>query len=309
VPRFHIALSLINDTNEYQKSVRAEAADAAARFGYSIETHLANGDVGEQIRQLYSCVNRPAEQRPSAVMLFPVRDGSFEYVLRDLARAGIGIVVLNRRPEYMATLRREFPQVPIGTVGPDQHEAGRIQGRQARALLPRGGFALYVMGPFLSSASRDRRVGFEEIVGSGIDHAQVHGDWSDTAAEHAVGQWLRLVMLGSIRLDLVVCQNDAMAIGARRALRQAARTMERPKLAGVPVIGFDGHPDVGQRLVATGEITATVIQRVSGGPAVQWIAAKASGSPSPADVVLPLTAYPDATQLARLAPASTALQT
>jgi ABC-type sugar transport system substrate-binding protein len=300
VPRFHLALNLINDVNDYQRSIRIDAMEAAARFGYSLETHCANGDVAEQIRQLYLSVNRPADQRPSAVMLFPVRDGSFEYVLRDVARAGINVVLLNRRPEYLATLRGEFPGVALGTVGPDQVEGGRIQGRQARALLPQGGFVLYVMGPFLASATKDRRAGFLDVLsGAGIDHAQVHGDWSDTAAEHSVGQWLRLVMLSSIRLDLVVCQNDAMAVGARRALVQAARTMSRPKLATVRLLGFDGHPDVGQRLVASGELTATVIQKVTGKPAVEWIAGRASGQALPLDVVLPLTAFPDASQLAR----------
>jgi len=300
VSRFHLALNLINDTNDYQRSIRVDAMEAAARFGYSLETHYANGDVAEQIRQLYSCVNRPVEQRPSAVMLFPVRDGSFEYVLRDVARAGIDVVVLNRRPDYLETLRTEFPNVALGTVGPDQIEGGRIQGRQTRALLPQGGFVLYVMGPFLSSATRDRRAGFLEVLsGAGIDHAQVHGDWSEGAAEHSVGQWLRLVMLSAIRLDLIVCQNDAMAGGARRALVEAARTMGRPKLAKVPLLGFDGHPDVGQKLVASGELAATVIQKVTGKPAVEWIAGRASGQPLPLDVVLPLTAFPDAAQLAR----------
>jgi ribose transport system substrate-binding protein len=303
VGRFHLALSLINDANEYQRSIHTEVAERAARHGYSLEAHFAAGEVGAQIRQLYSCVNRPAEQRPGAVLLFPVRDGSFEYVLRDLARAGIGIVILNRRPEYVEGLRREFPRVPIGTVGPDQKEGGRMQGRQVRALLPGGGFVLYVMGPFLSSASRDRRAGFEEILkGSGIDSAAIHGDWSELAAENAVTQWLRVVMLSTLRLDLVACQNDAMAVGARRALQQAVRTMERRQLASVRLLGFDGHPDVGQRLVASGELVATIIQRVTGAPAVDWIVRRSAGEPIPWDVVLPLTAFPDATQLARTVP-------
>ena len=63
------------------------------------------------------------------------------------------------------------------------------------------------------------------------------------------------------------------------------------------MIGVDGHPNVGRKLVGEGRLIATIIQLSSGGPAVEWAAKVVAGErPSP-DVVLPLTPYPDPAHL------------
>lgn len=289
-----LALFLVNDNNDFQLSVRDDVQSAATRLGYDLEVQIAQGDPIAQIRQLYACIHRPPETRPKALLLIPVRDATLEQMVRDAIAANMGCVILNRHPAYMAALRGEFPKVALGTVGPDQVEAGRLQGRQARALLPNGGFVLYVMGPSLSSATQDRLAGLtEELKGSGIDLAQVHGDWAAAVAEKAVLRWLRLVLQSELRLDLVVCQNDAMAIGARKALQAAAVELKQPMLATLPMTGFDGHPQVGRKMVDVGELAGTIVQTGPGAPAVQWVDRALRGDPKDPQVVLPLTPYPD----------------
>ena len=294
MPQGRITLSLVNETNDYQLLIKADAMAAAQRLGFELETQSAQGDVIQQIKQLYECINRPVETRPRVLMLFPVKDASLERVLRDAAAAGILCAILNRRPDYVNTLRREFPQACFGTISPDQIEAGRIQGRQVRALLPSGGFFLYVMGPSVASASQDRLSGMRETLHSlGFDWAQVHGDWIDSIADKAVRQWFQVMRHTDVRLQMVVAQNDAMAIGARTALEAFAAEIDRPELARVPMVGIDGHPDVGRRLVDEGKLAATIIQLSSGGPAVEWASKVLAGQNPLSDVVLPLTAYPE----------------
>jgi ABC-type sugar transport system substrate-binding protein len=296
-----IAASLVNDTNDYQLSIKNDAAEAARRLGFELEVQDAQGDVILQIKQVYEIINRPPERRPRVLMLFPVKDASLERVLRDAAAAGIVCVILNRRPDYVQRLRREFPAVPFGTVGPDQVEAGRIQGRQVRALLPGGGFFLYVMGPSVASAPQDRLTGMREALnGLNFDWAQVHGDWNDAAAEKSVRQWFQIMRHTDVRLPLVVSQNDAMAVGARNALTAMAAELQRPDLSDVRAVGIDGHPNVGRRLVDDGVLTATIIQASSGGPAVEWAARVLDGANPAPDVVLPLQPYPEPLRLKSL---------
>lgn len=288
-----VAILLTNDTNEYQRLIQRDAADAARRSDLQLELHVAGNDVAEQIRQFYGCVRRAPEEQPRFLMLFPVRDGSLEYALRDAARAGIGCAILNRRPPYLREMRAEFPGVPLGTISPDQVEMGRIQSRQAVALLPRGGFALYVMGPVVSSAAQDRLDGFRDgLRGNAIDHSVVHGDWDAELSKNAVLKWLRLVLVSTQRVDLVVCQNDAMALGAAAALETASREMTRPELARLKVTGIDGLPDLGQRQVTEGALAATIIQPSSGKPAVEWATSWLDGRKAPLDVTLPVTPFP-----------------
>jgi len=298
MPQGRIFLSLVNDTNDYQRAIRNDAENAAARLGFELEVGHAQGDVIQQIKQVYECINRPPAARPRVLMLFPVKDASFERVLRDAANAGILCAILNRQPEYVENLRREYPKACFGTVSPDQVEVGRIQGRQVHALLPSGGFFLYVMGPSVASAPQDRLKGLREALqGLHFDWAQVHGDWSEDGAQKAVRQWLQIMQPTELRLQLVVSQNDAMATGARKALEAMAVELGRPTLGRVPLIGIDGHRDVGRRLVDEGALAATIIQLPSGGPAVEWAARVLADGESPASVVLPLTSYPDLAQL------------
>ena len=297
-----IVLAQVNDTNDYQILLREDATAAAARLGFALDVLHANGDALLQIKQVYECINRPPEARPRVLLLFPVKDASLERVLRDAVNAGILCVILNRRPEYVQTIRREFPLTSIGTVGPDQIEAGRIQGGHVRALLPAGGFFLYVMGPSVASAPQGRLQGLKEALqGMHFDWAQVHGDWSEAGGEKAVRQWLQIMRHTVPRLPLVVCQNDAMAMGARHALDAMAAELSRPELAHAKLVGIDGHKEFGRRLVDEGKLSATVIQLSSGTPAVEWAARVLAGErPSP-DVVLPLTPYPEAAKLRPLA--------
>jgi ABC-type sugar transport system substrate-binding protein len=101
---------------------------------------------------------------------------------------------------------------------------------------------------------------------------------------------------------LVAAQNDAMAMGARKALEQIAK--ERPAFspAAVRVCGCDGTPRFGQRLVTEGKLTATVIMPPAAGRAVTDVASMlGGGARPPAQVVLPPTSFPDLPVLAGLA--------
>jgi ABC-type sugar transport system substrate-binding protein len=85
----------------------------------------------------------------------------------------------------------------------------------------------------------------------------------------------------------VVCQNDAMAVGARRAMREL-----RPDWTDVPLTGCDGLPNGGQELVATGELAATVVKPPTTGPAIEVVARALSGEATPPHVVLEPTSWP-----------------
>jgi ABC-type sugar transport system substrate-binding protein len=180
-------------------------------------------------------------------------------------------------------------------VSVDQREIGRIQARQFRAFLPDGGSLLYVQGPPDTSAARERLLGMEEgIEGSGIQAKILNGDWTEASSEKAVQSWLRLKTSEGFRPDVVGAQNDAMAVGARRALQA-----HHAQWAGVPFTGFDGLPEGGQRLVATGELAATIIGPTTTGPAVQLVVDCLQGRPAPAEVILEPRSHPPESELGR----------
>jgi len=288
-----LALFLVNDVSEHQRLLREDAVDTARRHGLGLEVHHGGDNVTTQIRLMRDCIRRADGERPRAIVVFPARDAAIERVAEEAVAAGVGWLVLNRRPDYLAGLRERAPRLPIAAVGPSQREIGALQARQVRALLPRGGNVLSVRGPTLSSAANDRLAAMREgLADAGVTLGEVAGNWLTDEAEKAVGSWLDLVVPSGQRPSLVACQNDAMATGARAALEAASHRLQRPDLARLPVTGVDGVPDRGQKDVDEGRLTATIVQPPSTGAALALFVEWDKGAPLAADVVLPVASYP-----------------
>jgi inositol transport system substrate-binding protein len=260
IDRLKLALFLTDPENDWVRAIAETAKEATRRRGFTLTTQFSQNQAIEQIQSLYAALRLPEDQRPNAILVMPVHDQSLERVARAAAAAGVAWICLHRATGDLAALRGQFPTVPITLVGPDQDEIGRIHGRQLLSLLPRGGHVLYVQGRHDNLSTQQRAAGMREVIqGSAVEiSAVIDGDWGTMEAERSVSRWLRLIGPGT-PVDVVVCQNDAMAIGARRGLREAATALARPALAQLPVFGCDGLPDVGRKLVDQGELAGTII--------------------------------------------------
>jgi ABC-type sugar transport system substrate-binding protein len=61
------------------------------------------------------------------------------------------------------------------------------------------------------------------------------------------------------QIDLICGQNDVMAMGAKKAVKELANELDRDRLSSIPATGCDGVPNTGQAWVRTGQLSATVI--------------------------------------------------
>jgi ABC-type sugar transport system substrate-binding protein len=192
-------------------------------------------------------------------------------------------------------LRQEYPQLPIFSVLCDQHEIGRIQGWQYRALLPRGGELLYIRGPLGTSSATMRFEGLQEVLkDSSIQVFTLNSDWTFEGGAREMKQWTRIFDKGELPRCVVGAQNDAMAMGARSVLEQVAQSHRSFITASIPFCGCDGSPAYGQRLVTDGKLAATVIMPVGASRAVAEIDSMLSGGPRPpAAIVLKPLAFPE----------------
>jgi ABC-type sugar transport system substrate-binding protein len=276
-----ILVSLPHKDNELQIQ-QTEAARVAARLlGVEADVVYAENNPVLQIQQILRAIR--SDSPPRALVVEPIATQALETVLRKAASSDIGAAVLNGTVGYVEALRAEFPHIAVFRVASDQVEIGRIQGRQVQALLPGGGTLLYLHGPHASTAAQERFRGFEEVLASGSPMRRVvlDGQWSSESAERAVGHWLRLRSSAATLLDLVAAQDDAMAWGARRALR-----------SGVPCLGLGGAPEVGQRMVNEGTLAATVIVPSSAGVAAEHLVRWLRRGIVPPSIVLPVRSYP-----------------
>jgi len=288
-----VLVSLLSDEQEFQVMQAQDARTSGARLGLDVDVAFAEGHAVVQIQQLFKAIHAPEGERPAALVVEPATGEGLERVARNAVRVGIGWMLVNTRPGYLEELRESHPELPIGVVSTDQVEIGRIQGRQCRALRPEGGRILSVQGPADSTVTHERSEGMKEVLGDGYELRTLNGFWTAASGDKAVMSWLRLKTAETFQPDIVAVHNDAMAVGARKAL-----TTHRHDWANVPFLGCDGLPEGGQRLVADGSFAATVVSPSNTGPCLELIAKwKSFGERPPREVILRPASHPPLAQL------------
>ena len=283
-----VVVGLLTAEQEFQQLQAADARAAAARLGLEVEVEFAEGHAVVQIQKLFRHVHAPEGTRPAAIIVEPTTGEGLERVARNAARAGIGWILVNTRVAYIDELRAAHPDLPIAMIGADNREVGHIQGRQCRSLLPGGGNVLCVQGPADSTVSVDRLAGLKEALGPGFEVRVLNGDWTEASGEKAVVSWLRLRTADTFRPDIVAGQNDSMAVGARKALRE-----HHPDWGSLSFVGCDGLPDGGLRMVARGDLAATVVTPSNTGPALEIVSRWLRTRQTPSrEVLLPPRSHP-----------------
>jgi ABC-type sugar transport system substrate-binding protein len=120
--------------------------------------------------------------------------------------------------------------------------------------------------------SKERFTGLQESLAPNVHVTTLRGRWTEESAHQSVASWLRLIAAQKVRIDLIVAQNDAMGMGARKAISEIILDADRDQWLGIPIIGCDGVPKTGQTWVRTGQLTATVIVPPNAGEAISLMA-------------------------------------
>jgi ABC-type sugar transport system substrate-binding protein len=299
MPKLSYLLSLPTDDNDYQQEQATAAKETAKRLGFDLQVVYAGNDAIQQSDQILKAIQSPAGARPGAILFEPLGATALPQVARAASAAGIGWVVLNRNAEYLPELRRSG-RAPAFAVSSDHLEIGRIQGQQFAALLPHGGSVLYIQGPSENSAAKERTAGMQQTKPANVKISTLKGQWTEESAYKAVSSWMRLSTSVKQFLDLVGAQDDSMAIGARKAMRESADEAAREKWMGVPFTGCDGLIATGQQYVRSGLLAATVVVPPNTKLALEMLVAAMRGGKNAPELALTApTSFPSVADLKR----------
>ena len=277
----NVVVALTTRDNDYQAEQSASATEVASRLGVKIDVIYADNNAVNQCQQLVKIIQDKA-QRPDAILVEPVGTPMYQ-VAKAAVAAGIGWGILNREADYIPELRRAAP-VPVFAVSPDQEEVGRIQGKQLAAFATEGNI-LYIEGPSTSSAANLRTKGMLSTKPSKVEVRVLKADWSERGAHQAVKSWLSLRTSNQLHIRAVVCQNDAMAMGAREAFAGLPKGAREQSL-NIPFTGCDGVTKTGQEWVRSGQLRATVVIPPMAGLALEMLAKAVSTGSMPAERTL-----------------------
>lgn len=286
-----VLLSLTTRENDYQQAHAASAELVAQRTGVALEIIYAENDAVTQVQQILSAIQR-RDHGFDAVITEPVGT-AMQNVAEVAMKSGIAWCVLNREADYIGRLRAGG-NIPAFEVSVDQVEVGHIQAQQLAKLVPGGGNALYISGPSAGSAAGFRSHGMNERKPSNIQLRTISGNWTEDGGYRSVASWLKLSTSKSSGFSAVVSQNDAMAIGARRALGEHPDANEREAWMQLPFLGCDGLPATGQQFVQRKLLTATIIMPAVAGIGLETLMQfRTQGRPIPDRVLVNPTSFPD----------------
>jgi ribose transport system substrate-binding protein len=257
------------ENNDYQAAQVTAAEKAAIRLGVELRViHIEHNAIA-QSQQVLQLLQSPPETRPSGILFEPVGT-PLAQAARLAASSGVAWVVLNREVDNAAELRRQYP-TPFFSVSTSHVEVGKIQGQQIARLLPGGGTLLYIQGPADNAASAQRRAGMESAKPANTEVRALKGQWTEQSAHHAVRSWLKLGLAKSHAIGVVAAQNDAMVLGARKAMQEDTAGTELEHWMSLPFLGCDGLPGTGQVAVRNGLLAATVVIPPNAGIAVEEV--------------------------------------
>ena len=282
----NVVVSLMTDDNDYQLEQAASAQAAALQLGARVQIIYSGNDAVQQTQQILSYVQDPAK-RPDAILAEPVGTGMAQ-IAKAAVGAGIAWAIINNDVDYITPLRQRA-LVPVFAVVSDHAAIGRIQGEQIGAFLGQQGCALYIEGPSVRDVAKVRSAGMLAAKPKGVSIKNLRGDWTQKSGYHAVRSWLSLSTSRQLQVGMVACQNDDMAIGARRAFEEVTNAQEREQWLRLPFTGCDGVPRSGQEWVRQGLLSATVVSPPLVGDALRLLtsAIKAGSQPPERTLVTP----------------------
>jgi ABC-type sugar transport system substrate-binding protein len=257
--KLSIVISLPGENN-YLREQEAAAKTTAQRLGLDLRIINAKSDPVTQSQQLLEIV-QTTSARPDAIVVEPVNNQGLPRVAEAAVAAGIGWVVSNALVDYLEALRKNA-KAPVFGVSQDHPEVGRMQGRQIRAILPRGGAILYLRGPATNFLAAQRSDALESELGINIQFKSLKIQWTEESAYNSVTSWLRLSTVRAGDTHLIAAQNTDFILAARRAFEDNTSGDERTKWLGLPYCGV-AVPSQAKQLVDSGTLTAAIVTPVT----------------------------------------------
>ncbi len=237
----HVALN-----NPYYIAMEQAARQTAAQMGASITIEVAHGDVVKQNQQIGTLLDAGV----NALIVNSVSEYGTMASIKRAKEMGIPVVAIDR-PLYGDYLCY---------VGIDQWRAGLLQGQYiTERLLPQGGNIVMLLGVPGEPATIGRGNGMLNVV----QHPKFAGKYKLLGSYRAdynmalgYDKMKEAIEQFGGQIDLVYGLNDAMVLGALKALREAGLTK-------VMVAGVDGQKEAYAEIATSGQYRSTVINNPS----------------------------------------------
>ena len=228
---------------------------------YNISMVDGKNDMGEQTAQIDTFI----AQGMDVIILNLVQPSSAEVLIDKVVAADIPLILINREPlgdngdeSYEGIINNPT----VCYVGADARQSGTYQGEIVAELEDKGdingnGKVDYVMiigDPENPDAQYRTEFSIKALTDAGIEVNKLVdnvGNWDQTKGQEIAAA--ALAQFGE-EIDVIFCNNDAMALGAAAAIEAAGRVVGED----IYLLGVDALDEC-QEMVANGTMTGTVL--------------------------------------------------
>ena len=254
-----------NEIENYFKSLETDSVK------YEITMADGKNDMAEQTNQVQNFIT----QGMDVIILNLVQTSSADAVIDMVVDAGIPLVLINREPlAYDAdgnTIDEAYEGIldnpTVCYVGADARQSGTFQGQMVLALDNKGdlngdGKVSYIMiegDPENIDAQYRTQFSIKALTDAGVEVEELFdqvGNWDQTKGKELCAS--ALTQFGD-KVEVVFCNNDAMALGAATAITAAGRTVGED----IYLYGVDALEEAVQ-LIKEGEMSGTVLNDAMG---------------------------------------------
>jgi inositol transport system substrate-binding protein len=237
-----VVVSLHNLSEPFFIAMRHELDSEAARLDVELSVVDGQSNSAKQTADVEAAIASGAQ----GIILAPTNVNALAPAVESVLKAGLPIVTVDRRVENTS--------VSVPHVGADNLAGGRSMAQWVIENFPGGAHIVLITGQPGSSSAIDRTRGIEVAFRTAGPQYQIVAEQS--------ANWQRepgltvtqniLTSLGTQIPQVILCEDDDMALGALEALRTSGIT-------GVKVLGFNATPEALER-VRDGTMAATVEQ-------------------------------------------------
>ena len=215
------------------------------------------GDQAEQTNQIQNFIT----QKYDVLILNLVQASSAPEITDMCKEAGIPVVYINREPDVAEEERWASEKIQATYVGCDARQSGTYQGEEILETSNKGdingdGKVSYIMiqgDPENVDAQYRTEFSVKALTDAGVEVEELlkqRGDWDQAKAQQIAQDALN--QYGD-KIEVIFCNNDAMALGALQAIEAAGRKVNED----VYLVGVDALTEAVQN-VLDGKQTGTV---------------------------------------------------
>ncbi len=253
----NIGICIYKFDDNFMTLYRNELERYLSAGGASVQVMDGKNDQAEQTNQINNFITTGVD-----VLIINLVQSSSAPQITDLcAAANIPVVFINREPEPAEEERWETDSIQATYVGADARQSGTFQGELIADLDTKGDadgdgvvrYAMIMGDPENIDAQYRTEFSIKALTDAGIEVEELfnqRGDWDQTKGQELAANALTA---NGDKLDVIFCNNDAMAMGALQSIEAAGRTVGED----IYLVGVDA---LAEALTAIGEgrMTGTV---------------------------------------------------